>query len=43
MRCGSVYLVVKDFDKSLDFYEKVFEIIFSVLVLYFYGSGWQSN
>lgn len=22
MRCGSIYLVVKDFNKSLDFYEK---------------------
>lgn len=21
---GSIYLVVKDFDKSLDFYEKIF-------------------
>ena len=26
MRYGSVYLVVKDFDKSLDFYEKVLDM-----------------
>ena len=26
MRQGSVYLVVKDFDKSLDFYEKVLDM-----------------
>lgn len=25
MRSGSIYLVVKDFDKSLDFYEKVLD------------------
>lgn len=25
MKYGSIYLVVKDFDKSLDFYEKIFE------------------
>ena len=25
MRYGSIYLVVKDFDKSLDFYEKVLD------------------
>lgn len=26
MRWGSIYLVVKDFDKSLDFYEKVLDM-----------------
>lgn len=26
MRYGSIYLVVKDFDKSLDFYEKVLDM-----------------
>lgn len=26
MRYGSIYLVVKDFDRSLDFYEKVFDM-----------------
>lgn len=30
MRYGSIYLVVKDFDRSLDFYEKVLEIEVSV-------------
>ena len=26
MNWGSIYLVVKDFDKSLDFYEKVLDM-----------------
>ena len=26
MRAGSIYLVVKDFDKSLDFYEKILDM-----------------
>lgn len=26
MRCGSIYLVVKDFNKSLDFYEKLLDM-----------------
>lgn len=26
MRCGSVYFVVRDFEKSLDFYEKVLDM-----------------
>lgn len=26
MRYGSIYLVVKDFDKSLDFYENVLDM-----------------
>lgn len=26
MRCGSIYLVVKDFEKSVSFYEKVFDM-----------------
>lgn len=30
MRYGSIYLVVKDFDRSFDFYEKVLEIEVSV-------------
>lgn len=30
MRYGSIYLVVKDFNRSFDFYEKVLEIEVSV-------------
>ena len=26
MKYGSIYLVVRDFDKSLDFYEKILEM-----------------
>ena len=26
MKYGSIYLVVKDFDKSLDFYEKILDM-----------------
>ena len=60
MKYGSIYLVVRDFDKSLDFYEKILEMkvsatngkklppfdilmFFTILVFYFYGSGWKSN
>lgn len=31
MRCGSIYLVVKDFNKSLDFYEKLLDMEVSAI------------